>query len=314
MNAPQVSVVLPAFNRLALLREACASVLTQTFGDWELIVADDGSGDETQTWLRTLDADPRVRLLWLNHTGNPGATRNAALQVARGHYVAFLDSDDRWLPHKLATQLQALRASRCRWSYSAFTRIDRDGRALDESQPWWQARQGAIFEALLRFAAVVPTPAVMVERTLLEQVGGFDVSLAQFEDYHLWLRLCLQGEVLLVDEPLLEVRSHDQHYYRPGMVALERWRRMLEALQDLPMNAEQRAALGAAHRRNTLQLARGLAARGEQAAAAALMAQGGAVHGGDPRWWLGAAATRLYVSAPHWLRGGYQRLRGRPPA
>ena len=98
---PLVSIILPTFGRLEYLRQTVASVYRQTLRDWELIVADDGSDAETRAYLRTLEADSRVRLLWLTHTGIPAIVRNSAARSAGGEYVAFLDSDDLWAPEKL---------------------------------------------------------------------------------------------------------------------------------------------------------------------------------------------------------------------
>src|SRR2546423_477819 len=97
---PVVSIILPTFNRLKFLRPAVDSVFAQTFTDWELIIADDGSDAETSTYLATVDNPPRTRVLWRSHTGIPAAVRNAALREAAGTYVAFLDSDDLWVPQK----------------------------------------------------------------------------------------------------------------------------------------------------------------------------------------------------------------------
>src|SRR5262245_55647877 len=99
--SPVVSIVLPAFNRLVYLRAAVASVFKQSFTDWELIIGDDGSDEDTRAYLGTLDQPPRVKVLWLAHTGNPAVVRNAALLEAKGEFVAFIDSDDEWLPDKL---------------------------------------------------------------------------------------------------------------------------------------------------------------------------------------------------------------------
>src|SRR3954468_14130226 len=121
MNQPLVSIVLPAFDRAGYLRSAIESVLAQSLTSWEMIVADDGSGPETAEYLRGL-GDPRIRVLWLTHSGNPSIARNAALRDARGTYVAFLDSDDLWEPDKLEAQTAALRArGECHWS---FTNVD----------------------------------------------------------------------------------------------------------------------------------------------------------------------------------------------
>src|ERR1700734_971226 len=109
-NAPLVSIILPTFDRLRFLRPAVDSVLAQSFTDWELVIADDGSGADTRQYLRTLERDARITLIWLTHSGTPAIVRNAALGRAGGEYVAFMDSDDLWTPVKLERQLKALRA------------------------------------------------------------------------------------------------------------------------------------------------------------------------------------------------------------
>src|SRR5688572_23189690 len=130
MTRPLVSVIVASFNRTEYLMEAVESVIHQTWSDWELLIADDGSDEPTKRYLAKL-ADPRVHVLWLQHSGNPAAVRNAALNIAHGEYVAFLDSDDAWMPSKLAAQLQGLRSSAdCRWSYTNFRRIDRSGNEI----------------------------------------------------------------------------------------------------------------------------------------------------------------------------------------
>ncbi len=172
---PAVSVILPTFNRLKFLRPAVDSVLSQTFIDWELIIADDGSDTETVSYLETLQAAPGVRLLKLAHTGNPSAVRNAALRDARGEYVAFIDSDDVWLPRKLEIQLSALRSSGRRWSYTALTRVDDSGAVMPGEVPGRRLlREGSILEHLLTLEVVIATPSVLVERYLLVELGGFE--------------------------------------------------------------------------------------------------------------------------------------------
>ena len=99
---PVVSIILPTFNRAAYLRETVASVFAQSWTDWELIISDDGSDEATRAFIHTLEADERVRVVWSPHSGIPAVTRNSALRVARGEYVAFLDADDLWDPAKLA--------------------------------------------------------------------------------------------------------------------------------------------------------------------------------------------------------------------
>jgi glycosyltransferase involved in cell wall biosynthesis len=209
-----VSVILPTFNRLQFLRPAVDSVFAQTYTDWELIVADDGSNDETRLYLGALAMRPRVTLVSLPHSGVPAIVRNAALGRASGMYVAFLDSDDVWIPQKLERQVAALRrAAGRRWSYTACIRIDETGAEchIAGTRPW-RPHTGDIFEQLLTFDAAVGTPTVMVERSLLTEVGGFDEQQIMYEDYELWLRLASRSDVELVDERLTGVRSHAQHF------------------------------------------------------------------------------------------------------
>ncbi len=128
---PAVSIIVPTFNRLKFLGRTLASVFEQTFEDWELLIADDGSGADARAYLEALD-DPRVRVLWLSHSGRPAVARNAALSEAKGEYVAFLDSDDLWTPSKLQIQLASLRkqAGR-RWGYTRFVLVDESGHPTD---------------------------------------------------------------------------------------------------------------------------------------------------------------------------------------
>jgi glycosyltransferase involved in cell wall biosynthesis len=129
---PSVSIVMPTWKRVAFLREALESIRAQHLEDWELIVADDGSGPELRAAVAMLaHDDPRVRLLPLEHSGNPPAVRNAARARARGELIAFIDSDDVWLPEKLHLQVRALQARpESGWSYTGFTLIDSKGNAL----------------------------------------------------------------------------------------------------------------------------------------------------------------------------------------
>ena len=142
--APLVSVILPTYGRLGHLRSCVASVFAQSLVEWELIIADDGSDEETRTWLAAL-GDPRVQVLLLPHSGNPSKVRNAAIQRARGYYLAFLDSDDLWLPDKLERQVAAMRAApQRRWSYSRVKRIDAHGEpASDAGVKPWRRFEGA---------------------------------------------------------------------------------------------------------------------------------------------------------------------------
>src|SRR4029078_6684696 len=116
---------MPTFNRRQFLQPAIESVLNQSFANWELIIADDGSDTDTRSYLQSWCGPPRVKGVWLAHSGSPSVVRNAALREARGDYIAFLDSDDLWLPRKLEMQVASLvRHPQATWSYSAFAALD----------------------------------------------------------------------------------------------------------------------------------------------------------------------------------------------
>ena len=225
---PTVSIILPTYNRLPLLEEAVASVVGQTYRDWELIVVDDGSTDGTAAWLESLH-DTRVKIVALGHTGEPAALRNRGLSQALAPWVAFQDSDDRWRLDKLERQL-AFHADHptLRWSYTAVALIDADGRAsTDTRRKQWVPHRGDIVAALLELDAMIGLPSVIVARSLLDEVGGFDESRHWVEDQDLWLRLAVRAECGLIDEPLIDIRAHESMTYdRPerdlGFMAMYR--------------------------------------------------------------------------------------------
>ena len=305
---PLVTIVIPCFNRVQYLRDAVESVMSQTFRDWELILADDGSGPETTCYLKEQEQCSQVRVLRLQHSGNPSRVRNAALGTARGVYVAFLDSDDVWLPTKLEQQLAVQHSCPARrWSYVAMDRIHEDG-SLMLGQPQRPTPEGMIFEPLLRLAANVSMSSVMAERALLQRIGGFDEALPFFEDRDLLMRLSLASDVSVVTEALVRMRSHAQHYSadRVGM-RLGR-ARLLEKMQAEAQRRGLAVVLRREQRRNDADLARAFAAVGRRGAALVLL--GRTVKGAwqESFWWK-ACLTVAKSFAPQWLRGLYRKMR-----
>jgi glycosyltransferase involved in cell wall biosynthesis len=221
---------------------AVDSVLAQTFLDWELVIADDGSDEETKAFLRGLSDRPNCRVNWLAHSGNPSVVRNSALREARGRFVAFLDSDDLWSPRKLDAQLAALNAApHCRWSYTACHRIDAEGGLLPRAlQPTTPVRNGWIFEPLLTLQASVAMPTLVAERTLIEEVGGFDEHQRYGEFHDLCLRLALRSEVVALADVLCSVRAHDEHYSADRRAAHRDWMRLFEKFCALAPTAQWR--------------------------------------------------------------------------
>ncbi len=309
MTAPVVSVVMPTFNRLQFLPPAIDSVFAQTFTDWELIVADDGSGAETRAYLQSLH-DPRVKVIWLAHTGKPSVVSNVALRAARGEFVAFLDSDDLWLPKKLEAQLDSLRNHPERgWSYTKFAVVDGSGRPIVSANIRdWPTPTGWILEKLLEEATVIAQPSVLVSRQLLEQLGAFDEELVMCYDDELWFRLAAHSEIDGIDEPLTLIRRHESHS-GGDVIAWRDRRRVFEKA----MRASRGGPLHPILRKLRAQMSAGLAesqaVSGQRAAALGTILTSVPHSWRYPRCWLGALIATAGTYAPTALRSLVRRYR-----
>ncbi len=309
--APVVSVLMPTYNRLQFLPASVESVLGQTLLDWELIIADDGSDEDTRAYLRSLQ-DPRVKVLWLAHTGRPSIVTNRALREARGEYVAFLDSDDLWHAQKLQLQVQSLRDHpERRWSYTKFTVIDHSGNPVPGAgRRVWPTPSGWILEKLLREDTVIAQPSVLVSRELLERLGAFDEELVMCYDDELWLRLAAHSEIDGLDEPVTLVRRHACHSGN-DIIAWRDRRRVFE--KALRTRGDDR--LAPVLRRLRAQMSAGLArsqARGGRRLDALATVFTSLPHSwACGRCWLGALAATAVAFAPPAARDLARRGRGR---
>jgi glycosyltransferase involved in cell wall biosynthesis len=263
---PAVSIIVPTFNRLKYLRTAIDSIFNQTHSDWELLIADDGSEEATREYLRELSRLPKVKVIWLSHTGIPAAVRNAALRESRGKYVAFLDSDDLWDSDKLEAQLAVMPAhSHCQWSYTAFTNVDESGGVLPtEIHRRWVPCDGQIFERMLRGEVSLRTPCVLATRQLLTEAGGFDESIPSGEDYDLWYRLALRSDIAVINEPLVKIRHHRENHSADWSSAYAGQDHTFTKLQRL-VDPPRRAMLRRERARNALRLAHQHAVRRNRA-------------------------------------------------
>jgi glycosyltransferase involved in cell wall biosynthesis len=221
-----VSIIIPTYDRGWILKEAIDSVLAQDFNDFELIVVDDGSTDNTRDILKNYDEN-RIMVIRQENRG-VSAARNKGISEASGSLIALLDSDDLWLPKKLSVQV-------------AFFETHPDALICQTEEIWirngvrvnpkkrHKKPSGLIFKPSLLLCLVSPS-AVMIRLELFEMVGKFDESLPACEDYDLWLRISYKYPIYLIDIPLIIKRGgHDDQLSRnPG---LDRYR--IDALKKM---------------------------------------------------------------------------------
>jgi glycosyltransferase involved in cell wall biosynthesis len=204
--SPAVTVVIPVFNRAVAVRAAIGSVLAQTFQDFEINVVDDGSTDRTASVVAALE-DPRIRVI--RHAENRGgsAARNSGIRAGSAPFVAFLDSDDEWLPTKLERQLAVFARTDDRLAlvYAGTERRFQDG----TRSRYIPRRRSDLASVLLTENVIGESSVGMVRRSVLDAIGGFDESLPWGQDLDLWLRICQRFDAEPVPEVLVKVEKGD---------------------------------------------------------------------------------------------------------
>jgi teichuronic acid biosynthesis glycosyltransferase TuaG len=200
-----ISVIIPTWNRAQHLAAAISSVLEQTIPPDEVLVCDDGSTDGSEEVVRGI-GDGRVKWVPGPRGGRPAIPRNRGLAVSNGEWVAFLDSDDRWVPERLEKQLVCAESNGCLAVSSNALRVDPEGRPSGHVVSWTRAR--ITFRDLLKTNQVICSSAI-IRRSLLDKAVGFPEQreLTACEDYALWLRVSTQTDFAFVAEPLVIYRD-----------------------------------------------------------------------------------------------------------
>jgi glycosyltransferase involved in cell wall biosynthesis len=231
--APEVSVVIPTRNRAAYLRGALESALGQVGVELEVVVADDGSEDETPSLLAAID-DPRVRVIRFDPACGMAAARNEAIAAARGNWIAFLDDDDLWAPDKLRVQLETARRTGATWVYCGVYLVSPEGDVVAVPVP---AEPKTILPQLLRSNVVqAGNSTVLVKADRLRALGAYAAGL--HNPWDLWIRLAADGPAAAVEQPLAAYRRHPASF-----IAGNRRR----ALAEARLIAEKHRALSDAH-------------------------------------------------------------------
>lgn len=248
---PLVSVVLPVYNGEPFIASTLESALGQTYRNLEVIVVDDGSRDRTRAIVEARAADdPRIRVISQANRGL-AATRNRALEHARGEFVAPLDADDLWDPTKIERQVRrAVLAGEgtglvyCWWFW-----IDAQGGVLDSSPRWHF--EGSAADALLQINFVGNASVPLFRRRHLEEVGAFDVSIPTgCEDWDVALKVAERSHVAVVPAPLVGYRRHDHNLssrtgvmWRSYVAVLERTEHRRHARRDVLRRSRDQFAL-----------------------------------------------------------------------
>ncbi|MEK7727262.1 MAG: glycosyltransferase [candidate division KSB1 bacterium] len=266
--SPLISVIIPTFNRAAMLAEAIDSVRAQSERDFELLVIDDGSTDETQRVCASYGA--QLCYFKQDHRG-VSAARNFGIAQARGAFITFLDSDDLWQKHKLRRQRAWLAAQpQIMLCYTNEIWIRRGVRV--NQKKIHQKAGGWIYPLCLPRCIISPS-SVLMRRELFEHVGGFDETLPICEDYDLWLRVAARFEIGFLDEPLILKRGGHADQLSHSEYGVDRYRVL--ALQKMlhgdALNEEWRAQTEAMLHEKRRILALGYGKRGKREEAEAFL-------------------------------------------
>jgi len=236
---PKISVIIPTYNSIRFLPNTLDSVLRQTFSEFEVLVINDGSTDNTAEWISSL-TDSRVKLINQENQGCATA-RNTGILAAKGQYIAFLDSDDLWEPTKLEKQVKCLEENPD--IGLVYTWVDFSN---EEAKPTGKVRkvfaEGNVFQDMLTGNVVSCGSVPLVRRECFETVGLFDTKLWTAEDKDMWLRISTQYSFALIREPLVYYRQHPNSKSSKGFKRREQdFRRIMSKVPEplLPQGSLQ---------------------------------------------------------------------------
>lgn len=242
----RISVIIPTWNRAEMVVAAVESALKQTFEPLEILVCDDGSSDNSEARVRAI-GDPRVRWVSGPRGGHPAIPRNRGIAVSQGNWLAFLDSDDVWLPEKLELQVEALRESGC---FACCTDAWRLVPGQDALHPYLNGESCTLdFSSLLKDNRVICSSAI-VRKDILERAGTFS-TLREAEDYAMWLRVSSMTDFAYIGSPLLVYRDDPKNSVRAKDRG--RWDQRIDIMRDLAKWCEQAAVNNVGY---TLHIAR----------------------------------------------------------
>ncbi len=201
---PVVSVVIPTYNRSSTLYYALKSVLNQTFQDFEIFVVDDASTDVTPELMASFP-DPRIHYIRFEENRKAGAARNAGMERAKGKYIAFLDSDDSWLPTKLEKQVALMDGLSEDWGCSYTGAYVNKKGGMTRQRVYKPTKSGDLLKDLLMGKFVIWTPTFMFRRSCLDTIGLMDVTLVRSQDVDFYIRMLVHYKIAALADPLVNI-------------------------------------------------------------------------------------------------------------
>ncbi len=227
----KVSVIIPTFNRFSLISRAIDSVLNQTIKPFEIIVVDDGSSDDTYTFIK--NNYKSVKLIKQNNLGVSKA-RNVGIKNSSGDWIALLDSDDEWKKNKLEVQIKSL----SEYDYYSVCHTNeiwiRNGIRVNQKKRH-QKYGGEIFDKCLDICRISPS-SIIFKKNIINEVGWFDEGLSICEDYDLWLRITANYKILFIDKPLINKYGGHSDQLSKSVKGIEAYR--IKSLENLLSNTK----------------------------------------------------------------------------
>lgn len=227
----KISVIIPTYNRKHTLSRAISSVFSQTLKPFEIIIVDDGSTDGTKEWLSKIY--PKIQTINQSNSGVSMA-RNVGIKIAKGDWIALLDSDDEWLTKKLEKQVTSLKENPDLLFCHTNEIWIRNGVRINQSKKH-QKYGGHIFEKCLDICRISPSSALF-KKSILDDLGGFDEKLPVCEDYDLWIRIAAYYPVLFLDEPLINKFGGHDGQLSNVQAGIEQYR--VQSLEKILTNAK----------------------------------------------------------------------------
>lgn len=293
---PKVSVIIPTYQHAHFVGQAIQSVLAQTYKDYEIIVVDDGSSDNTSEVLA--EFGDQVTVIYQENRGL-SAARNTGIRASKGEYVAFLDADDVWMPAKLEKQVPLFERNKrvgliCSDILFFDESGDRSSTAFETNRP-----QSGMIHSVIFILSFMPMPTVMVRRSCFDDVGYFDETLTSCEDHDMWLRISKKWAVDFVNEPLAKYRdSANQMHNNPARMLSNLIRVQEKAFAESPeLRQLDQDTLDRCFYDLYLQLSRVYLKKGRRSEAMSVLGQYAQVRGRTFRYWQ----TWLASCTPGWL-------------